>query len=256
MRIDKYLAENGFPSRTKAARAIAEGRVRLNGKIAVPSDSVGEGDVVEVKKSEVSFVSEGGFKLYKALTEFGEDVGGGVFADIGASTGGFTDCLLQSGAARVYAVDVGESQLDKSLTGDERVVVMDNRNARYLCADDFPDILDGAVTDVSFISLSLVLPSVAGIVKRGGRVFALVKPQFECGQKALDKHGVVKQAKDREKAVFTVCEAALRCGLRPKKVTNAPIKPRKNIEYIVMFERADAGGMTAEEIAAKSRILT
>ena len=194
--------------------------------------------------------------MNKWLTEFGEDVGGCVFADIGASTGGFTDCLLQSGAARVYAVDVGESQLDKSLTVDKRVVVMDNRNARYLCADDFPDILDGAVTDVSFISLSLVLPSVAGIVKRGGRVFALVKPQFECGQKALDKHGVVKQAKDREKAVFTVCEAALRCGLRPKKVTNAPIKPRKNIEYIVMFERTDAGGMTAEETAAKSRILT
>ena len=127
MRIDKYLAENGFPSRTKAARAIAEGRVRLNGKIAVPSDSVGEGDVVEVEKSEVSFVSEGGFKLYKALTEFGEDVGGCVFADIGASTGGFTDCLLQSGAARVYAVDVGESQLDKSsswwITGMPAILV-------------------------------------------------------------------------------------------------------------------------------------
>ena len=237
MRLDKYLAENGFGSRTKAARAIAEGRVLRNGKVASPADEVREGDCVEVQRAEISFVSEGGFKLYKALSDFGESVRGGVFIDIGASTGGFTDCLLQSGADRVYAVDVGESQLDARLARDARVTVMDHVNARYLRREDFPEQPDGAVIDVSFISLALILPAAAELIGKQGRVFALIKPQFECGAKALDKHGIVKEQGDRLRAVFAVRDAALTSGLVLAKLTNAPLKPRKNVEYIALFVR-------------------
>lgn len=256
MRLDKYLALHGFSSRTKAARAIAEGRVFLNGKVASAADEVREGDALRIEESEVSFVSEGGFKLYKALADFHESVAGCVFADIGASTGGFTDCLLQGGVGRVYAVDVGESQLDHSLKEDGRVVVMDGVNARGLNEGDFPETLDGVTADVSFISLKLVLPALARIVRPGGRVFALVKPQFECGAAALNKHGIVKDAAAREKALLSVTESAALCGLYAKKITNAPVKERKNIEYVVLFDKEKAGCLPREAIVKASRTLT
>lgn len=256
MRLDKYLALNGFSSRTKAARAISEGRVKVNGKCVSASAEIREGDLVEVQKEEVSFVSEGGFKLYKALSEFGESVEGFVFADIGASTGGFTDCLLQGGARRVYAVDVGESQLEGALAADARVRVMDNVNARYLKKEDFPEEIGGITADVSFISLTLILPAVADILSEKGKAFLLVKPQFECGRAALDKHGIVKDEKERCKALLAVCFAAEENGLYVKKITNAPLKARKNVEYVVLFEKDKRGALTPDKIGELARTLT
>lgn len=250
MRLDKYLASR-FGSRTKAARAIAEGLVVRNGKPASASDDVSETDVVEVREKQISFVSEGGFKLYKALCEFGEKVRDAVFADIGASTGGFTDCLLQCGAARVYAVDVGESQLAQSLQTDGRVVVRDRVNARYLKAEDFPERLDGITADVSFISLKLILPSVSSLLDGKGRAFVLVKPQFECGAKALDKHGIVKDARERGKAVLSVCEEARRLGLYAADISIAPIKPHKNVEFVLFLTKDCTRAVSFERLQKK-----
>ncbi len=243
MRLDKYLVNNGFSSRTKAARALEEGRVFVNGKRGKASQEVSESDVIDIEQAAVSFVSEGGFKLKKALDDFSESVAGSVCIDIGASTGGFTDCLLQYGAACVCCVDVGESQLDASLSKDKRVRVMDRVNARYLTAEDFPESADVVTADVSFISLKLVLPAVAAVLKEDGRAFVLVKPQFECGGAGQDKHGIVKDAKIREKAVSDVCAAASALGLAPQKLTSAPVHPKKNIEYVLLLKK---GGKAAE----------
>ena len=237
MRLDKYLADNLFPSRTKAARALQKGLVFINGKIGKPSDEVHEGDVVTLAGEERPFVSEGGYKLQKALDEFRVDLRGKTVVDLGASTGGFTDCLLRAGVSRVYAVDVGENQLDGSLLEDERVVVRDRCNARYLTAQDFPESIDIVTSDVSFISLTLVLPAVAAILREGGQAITLIKPQFEVGQRGLGKHGIVKDVAAREGAVCTVCAAAERLGLSLAALTNAPLRDRKNVEYLAHFVR-------------------
>lgn len=251
-RLDVYLAAHGFSSRTKAARALAEGRVFLNGKEGKAADEVKEGDAVEVLPKERAFVSEGGKKLDKALRDFSADVRGQVFCDLGASTGGFTDCLLQAGAARVYAVDVGKSQLAPSLAADARVRVMDGVNARYLRAEDFPEPVDGVTADLSFISLRLVLPAVAAILRRGGSAFVLIKPQFECGGRGLDKHGIYKDAAGRRAIAEELCRFACGLGLRPRALTAAPVLPRKNIEYVLWLTKEDADGADCAAIAASA----
>lgn len=256
MRLDKYLAEHGFSSRTKAARALAKGLVTRNGKVAKASDEVAEGDIVEVRTEETAFVSEGGQKLHKALECFGADVAGKIFADLGASTGGFTDCLLQRGAARVYAVDVGESQLEARLAGDARVVVMDRTNARYLDAGAFPEPIDGVTADVSFISLTLILPAVARILRSGGRAFVLIKPQFECGGRGLDKHGILKDAVKRREIVESVARFACSVGLCPLDLTNAPVYARKNIEYILYLQKREYALADCAALARKADELT
>ena len=257
MRLDKYLAEHGFSSRTKAARALAKGLVTRNGKVAKASDEVAEGDVVEVRaEGQAAFVSEGGQKLHKALECFGADVAGQVFADLGASTGGFTDCLLQRGAARVYAVDVGESQLEARLAGDARVVVMDRTNARYLDAGAFPEPIDGVTADVSFISLTLILPAVARILRSGGHAFALIKPQFECSGRGLDKHGILKDAAKRREIVESVARFACSVGLCPLDLTNAPVYARKNIEYSLYLQKREYALADCAALARKADELT
>ncbi|MCD8308282.1 MAG: TlyA family RNA methyltransferase, partial [Clostridia bacterium] len=174
MRLDKYLADR-FTSRTKAAAAIERGCVTVNGRVSNPSYEVKEGDRIEVKEDEISFVSVGGFKLHRALIEFNFDVSGKIFADVGASTGGFTDCLLQNGAKKVYCIDVGQSQLAESLK-DKNVVIIDNYNARNLNKGLFSEELDGAVVDVSFISLTYILQHVADVLSDNKYCFALIKP--------------------------------------------------------------------------------
>lgn len=237
VRLDKYLAGKGFSSRTRAARAVERGLVLVNGKRAKVSLEISATDVVEILPEEVSFVSEGGFKLYKALLDFSEKVEGLVFADLGASTGGFTDCLLQAGAAHVYAVDVGESQLDESLVSDSRVSVMDRVNARYLTAADFPQRIDGVTADLSFISLTYIFPVIADILPEGGKAFVLVKPQFECGGKGQDKHGIVKDKRIHEEVIARLCAAAEELRLAPVKLTNAPLRERKNTEYVLCLQK-------------------
>lgn len=241
MRLDKYLVGHGFSSRTKAARALEKGRVLVNGKAARASQEVTDVDLIEILDEPIGFVSEGGFKLYKALQDFSESVQGLTCIDLGASTGGFTDCLLKNGAKCVYAVDVGESQLDASLVSDPRVHVMDRINARYLSKEDFPEQADVVTVDLSFISLEYILPVIADLLGKDGIAYVLIKPQFECGGKGQDKHGIVKDKKLHEAIVVKVCGLAERLGLAPQKLTNAPLRERKNTEYVVLLKK---GGKT------------
>lgn len=235
MRADKFFAEK-FGSRTKAKDALEKGLVLRAGKPVSPSDSVTEADDF-IFLSADSFVSGGGKKLARGLDAFGESVEGIVFADLGASTGGFTDCLLKRGAKRVYCVDVGESQLDSRISGDSRVVVMDRTNARYLAPEDFPEQIGGVVSDLSFISLKLVLPAVVKILPENGNAFVLFKPQFECGGKGLGKSGILPQKFHGEllRDFYSFCTAQ---GLAPLNIVNAPLRERKNVEYVVHLKKS------------------
>ena len=235
MRIDKYLSQK-FGSRTKAAQAIESGLVLVNGKVVSPSFEVRENDDLVFLEAEESYVSLGGYKLSKALKEFDFDVSGKVFADIGASTGGFTDCLFQRGALKVYCVDVGESQLDQKLKS-KNIVVYDNFNARNLEKSMFDESLDGAVIDVSFISLTYILDKVAAVLDDGKFVIALIKPQFECESRNVGKNGIVKDSKTREKIIEKIYNFAIGCKLAPKKLTTAPLIKGKNTEFLILLEK-------------------
>ncbi len=235
MRADKHLAEK-FGSRTKAADAISRGLVIINGKKIVPSYEIKENDVIEFLHAEESFVSAGGYKLSKAIKEFGFIARGKIFADIGSSTGGFTDCLLKNGADKIYCIDVGENQLDKSLICD-KVIIIDNFNARNLTKDLFEEELDGVVIDVSFISLTYILGAVSGILRSGTQVLALIKPQFECENRRVGKNGIVKDRAVHSKVIKKICEFAESCGLSPQKLTTAPQVVGKNLEYVVLLEK-------------------
>lgn len=233
MRIDKYLAER-FGSRTRAAQAISQGLVLVNGAKTAPSREVGPDDRITFTEPEESFVSNGGYKLSKALKDFDLSVAGGVFADVGASNGGFTDCLFQSGAKKVYCIDVGENQLDASLHS-KNIVVIDNFNARNMSAAMFDEILDGVVIDVSFISLTHVLDKAAEALDDKKVVIALIKPQFECDGGRVGKRGVVKDAATHRRAIAKIYDFACGCNLAPRRLTTAPIKAGKNKEYLALF---------------------
>lgn len=252
MRADKFFADK-FSSRTKAAEAIERGMILVNGKSLKPSDEVNENDEFEILQPDEYFVSNGGYKLSKALKEFSFDCRGLVFADIGASTGGFTDCLLQNGARKVYCIDVGESLLDKSLVGREEIVQMQNCNARYLKRGDFSENIDGCTIDVSFISLKHILPVAEEILCEGGVVFALIKPQFECEKKNIGKSGIVNRAA-HAKIVSDIYDFALEYGLSPQFLTNAPVREKKNVEYVMMMKKgakATLGRRKISEICKK-----
>ncbi len=243
MRIDKFLCVTGkFPSRTKAAQALKEGRVTVNGAKVTASYEVNETDRVEVLSSEESFVSNGGYKLSKALKDFGFSAEGKIFADIGASNGGFTDCLLQNGAKKVYCIDVGESQLDNSLK-DKSVVIIDNFNARYLDKKIFLEELDGVVVDVSFISLTYILDGISGVLSDGKHLIALIKPQFELDGRTRLKNGILNDKTLHKKIIEKIFDYAEKVNLAPRKLTNAPIKEGKNKEYLALFEK---GGKNSE----------
>lgn len=255
MRADKYCAEK-YGSRTKAAEAIERGEVLVNKKRVKPSEEIKEGDEVEFLSPAAQFVSNGGYKLARAVEVFNFDCKGKIFADIGASTGGFTDCLLRHGARKIYCVDVGESLLHERLAGDNRIISMENTNARYLTAEDFPDSLDGAVIDVSFISLRLILPVLYGIVKTGGEVLALIKPQFECAdKKLLPKSGVITDKKLRSKIVSEIYDHCVKNRLFPQDIVNAPLRERKNVEYVIRLKKDAEKYMPKEQIVKKAENL-
>lgn len=235
MRLDKYLSER-FGSRTKAANAISNRLVLVNGKCVQPSYEYKDGDCVEIVEPQENYVSAGGFKLAKAIKDFSFIANDKVFADIGASTGGFTDCLLQNGAKKVYCIDIGESQLDKSLLS-KNVTVIDNFNARNLNAGMFEEKPDGVVIDVSFISLTYILKEVSSILDDGAQVLALIKPQFECENRKVGKGGIVRSSDTRKKIINKILSFAEQCGLYPQNLTNAPIVEGKNMEYIVLLEK-------------------
>ncbi|MBQ8229490.1 MAG: TlyA family RNA methyltransferase [Clostridia bacterium] len=231
MRADKYFAEK-FGSRTKAAEAIEKGWVLVNGKAIKPKTEITETDTVTIVQPKDLFVSNGGYKLDRAIKAFGVDCKGKTFADIGASTGGFTDCLLQNGAKKVYAIDVGESLLHESLQDRSEIVRMENTNARYLTKTDFSDDLDGVVTDVSFISLRLIFPVIKEILKETGEAFVLIKPQFECEKKHIGKSGIVAPSAHAE-IVKKVLGYLYENGLFAYDIVNAPVRKGKNIEYVL-----------------------
>ena len=211
MRIDVYLAESGIvSSRTEAKSFITEGAVSVDGKIiSKPSfDVSGKEDKIFVDLSVKKYVSRGGLKLKGALTEFCVEVEGKLCLDIGASSGGFTDCLLKEGAQHVIAVDSGVDQIVASLRADDRVTVIENYNARYMQPKDFEYIPQIAVMDVSFISATLIIPSLYNVLAEGGDFICLIKPQFEVGRSGVGKGGIVKDAKIRAKAVDNVIDFA------------------------------------------------
>ena len=235
MRLDKYLSEK-FGSRSKAAAAIERGAVKVNGRSQPASYNVKEGDDVQVVEEQTTFVSAGGYKLYKALNDFGFSANGKIFADIGASTGGFTDCLLKAGAKKVYCIDVGESQLDKSLLS-ENVVVIDNFNARNLNKGLFSEEPDGITMDVSFISLTYLLGSVSDVLSDGKFVLALIKPQFECESRNVGKNGIVRGADKHRKIIKKIYDFSVGCNLAPVNLTTAPLVKGKNTEYVILLEK-------------------
>jgi 23S rRNA (cytidine1920-2'-O)/16S rRNA (cytidine1409-2'-O)-methyltransferase len=239
-RLDVALVECGLAeSRAVAQRLILAGEVRVEGEVAdKPSRIVNEGARLEVARPP-AFVSRGGVKLQAALTSFGLDVTGKVCADVGASTGGFTDCLLQQGAARVFAVDVGHGILHWKLRQDPRVVVMEGINVRYLSALEGP--VDLVTIDVAFISLRLVLPVAANWLSEGGEVVALVKPQFEAGRKAVGKGGVVRDPAIHRQVLVTIAATMEGAGLGVQGVICSPLRgPKGNVEFLMWGRKGAA----------------
>jgi 23S rRNA (cytidine1920-2'-O)/16S rRNA (cytidine1409-2'-O)-methyltransferase len=235
-RIDAVLAERGlFPSRSAAASAVRAGSVRVggDGPVALRPSQLVEPDTELVIDSGPRFVSRGGIKLDNALTALGIEVGGRDCLDVGASTGGFTDCLLQRGAARVVALDVAYGQIDVRLREDPRVIVIERRNARSLDPADLPFAPDLAAVDVSFISLTKILPAVAACIARGGEILAMVKPQFELGRERVGK-GVVRDPDDRREAILSVARCAQELGLPVRGFAPSGLAgPKGNVETFV-----------------------
>jgi 23S rRNA (cytidine1920-2'-O)/16S rRNA (cytidine1409-2'-O)-methyltransferase len=233
-RLDVALLERGLvDSRAKAQSLIMARRVLVNGRHVDKAGAlVAADDALAIEALEHPWVGRGGMKLAHALERFGIDVGGKVCADIGASTGGFTDVMLKNGAAKVYAIDVGYGQLDASLRNDPRVVNREKVNARYLTAADFEEAIDFVSIDVSFISLKLILPSVATFAR--GDVVALIKPQFEVGKRDVGKGGIVRDEAKRAAAVESVVAFAREIGFAVKGVIESPVKGAEgNVEYLM-----------------------
>jgi 23S rRNA (cytidine1920-2'-O)/16S rRNA (cytidine1409-2'-O)-methyltransferase len=248
MRADKFFADK-FGSRTKSAEAIEKGLVLVNGKTVRAKDEIKDTDDITFVQAEETFVSNGGYKLNRALLAWNFDCKDKIFADIGASTGGFTDCLLQRNAKKIYTVDVGESLLAPSLLKSGKIVQMENTNARYLEKTDFADELDGVVVDVSFISLKWIFPTVKKILKENGDAFLLIKPQFECEKKNIGKSGIVHTSAHGE-IVKKVVRYALDCGLYPMEIINAPVRKGKNIEYVIHCKPTYENARSVEQIVS------
>ena len=237
-RLDVLLVARGLaPTREKAQAMILAGRVEVEGRrVEKAGTPVSTDAEIRVEGPAHPYVSRGGVKLAAALDAFHLDPTGAVCLDVGASTGGFTDCLLQRGAARVYAVDVGSGQIDAKLRGDPRVILREEVNARFLSSEHVPEPVSLAAVDVSFISARLVLPPVVRRVAPGGAVVVLVKPQFEAGRAEVPRGGVVKSETTRRRVVEEVAEAARRLGLELLGSIPAPIRGASgNQEYLLAF---------------------
>lgn len=247
-RLDTLLVQRGFfESRSRAQAAIMAGQVLVNEqKIDKTGTQVAPDAAIRLLGGDLKYVSRGGLKLEKAVRCFNLDLTGKIAADIGASTGGFTDCALQNGAARVYAIDVGYGQLAWKLRSDERVVNMERTNVRYLEADTLPEKVDVATIDVAFISLDKVLPAVKKIIADDGIVIALIKPQFEAGKENVGKKGVVRDPQVHLTVINNVIATARELGFKIAGLDYSPVKgPEGNIEYLLYLKNA----ADAEEIA-------
>lgn len=242
-RIDKLLVERGFAdSRTKAQALVMAGVVLVNNQRASkPSDLISSNAEIRLKNSEdpaSRYVGRGGLKIEAALREFSISVNGIICLDVGASTGGFTDCLLQQGAQKVVAVDVGHNQIDWRLRRDPRVEVREGVNARYLTPEDFVEKFELIVVDVSFISVSKVLPALAPLMTVGGHMVVLIKPQFEVGRGEVGRGGIVRDTEKHDRVVEEVKDAAMKLGLQALRVIESPIRGAEgNSEFLALFQK-------------------
>ena len=248
-RLDILLVRNGyFSSREKAKTTIMAGCVYVNGqkedKAGMKFDTDSE---IEVRGHALRYVSRGGLKLEKAIAQFDLDLAGSVCMDIGASTGGFTDCMLQNGAVKVYSIDVGHGQLDWKLRNDPRVVCMERFNARELTPDDLPERPQFASIDVSFISLRLILGPVWETLEENGCVAALIKPQFEAGREKVGKKGVVRDPAVHEEVIENVLAYAREAGFSCRGLTFSPITgPEGNIEFLCYLKKNHGSGIAPD----------
>lgn len=241
-RLDVLLFDRGLvPSREKARTVIMSGNVYVENQKADKPGTVVKNDVkIEVRGPQMAYVSRGGLKLEKAIKAFNIDLNGKIAMDIGASTGGFTDCMLQNGAKKVYAVDVGYGQLDWKLRNDPRVVNLERTNIRYLDKTAVADELDFFSVDVSFISLKLVLPIARRFMAEKATAVCLIKPQFEAGKENVGKNGVVRDKSVHESVVEGICEFILRNGFDILGLDFSPIKgPKGNIEYLIYLQKSE-----------------
>ena len=253
-RLDAAVVARGLVSgRDRAKGLIMAGQVYVDGQKAdKPGQQVDERNRIEVRGETLPYVSRGGLKLEKAMETFSLTLEGMTCADIGASTGGFTDCMLQKGASRVYAIDVGYGQLAWKLRSDPRVVNLERTNIRYVTEKEVPEPLDFLSVDVSFISLTLVLPVACRLLKDGCKAVCLVKPQFEAGREKVGKKGVVRDPATHRQVIRKVAEAAGELGLRPLGLTFSPVKgPEGNIEYLLLLEKGEGEPLVGPEEAAR-----
>ena len=256
-RLDVELVDRGLvQSRERAKVVIMEGLVYVNGQ---KSDKAGtpvkEDDRIEVRGETLRYVSRGGKKLEKAMQVFPVVLEGCTCMDIGASTGGFTDCMLQNGAVKVYAVDVGYGQLAWSLRTDERVVNLERTNIRYITEEQVPQPVDFISVDVSFISLTLVLPVAHRLLKDGAQMVCLVKPQFEAGKDKVGKKGVVRDPQIHREVIRKVVDCAAELGFWVRGLDFSPIKgPEGNIEYLLFLQKPQQEALPPEETVAEEQI--
>lgn len=243
LRLDVALVENGLcESREKAKAYIMAGQVYVNGQKSVKAGvTVKPEDKLDIRGKQMPFVSRGGLKLQKAVDCFGLRLDDCICMDIGASTGGFTDCMLQHGAKKVYSIDVGYGQLAWKLRTDERVVNLERTNFRYVTRETVPDDIDFASVDVSFISLKLIVPVMRELLKDGGESVCLIKPQFEAGRDKIGKKGVVRELSTHVEVVTAISEFVLGNGFDILNLDFSPVKgPEGNIEYLIYIKKSDA----------------
>lgn len=241
-RLDVLLTERGLlDSRHKAQATIMSGIVFVNGqRVDKAGTAVANDAQIEIRGATLQYVSRGGLKLEKAMQTFPLDLHDKICADIGASTGGFTDCMLQNGAKKVYAVDVGYGQMDWKLRNDARVVCMERTNARYLTHEEIPDELDFASIDVSFISLKLIFPALYGLLRQGGEIACLIKPQFEAGREKVGKKGVVRDPAVHLEVLEHFLIHAKENHFTVLGITYSPIRgPEGNIEYLGFLRKSE-----------------
>ena len=255
-RLDVLLVErNLVQSRARAKTTIMAGLVLVDGhKIDKAGTMVKTNADIRVLGNKIPYVSRGGLKLEKAINEFMVELDGKVTADIGASTGGFTDCMLQNGAVKVFAIDVGYGQLDWSLRTDERVINMERTNVRNVTPEDIGELIDLASIDVAFISLEKVLPAVKAMLKPAGEIVALIKPQFEAGREKVGKKGVVRDPKVHLEVIHNVVDMAREMNFVTRELTFSPVKgPEGNIEYLIWLSKdVSAEDNVTDEVIEKT----
>ena len=257
-RLDIALFEQGFAeSREKAKALIMSGIVYVNDQKEIKAGrDIKSDDKIEVRGSTLKYVSRGGLKLEKAMESFSIELNGKLCMDIGASTGGFTDCMLQNGAVKVYSIDVGYGQLAWKLRSDERVVNLERTNFRYVTHEQIPEDIDFASVDVSFISLKLILPVMYNLLKENGEAVCLIKPQFEAGRENVGKKGVVRDPAVHENVIKTIAEFANARSFEVLGLEHSPVKgPEGNIEYLMYLRKCNEPQNSEEVIATAGELV-